>query len=255
MAIDMESLGNAISPEELFGKASRLVAQLPYGGLEGIASLGTLYQVAVAVVALLFIFIVVRYFDLFTHLIISSISKVNSRSDIHIYAAEVNNIEIITSIAGISLISLLIMRLSVMTELSHMLSPLHFLSAWQLGGVSFAAIATVVVAEYLLLLLVGIVSENREMCKGIWHIKLLHFTTTIIILSPLLILALLTEGLSAEIALWSSVAVCSISLILFIKESFMLFRTQRFSIFHWILYLCALEIFPLSLLVAPILRG
>ena len=251
----MESLGNTISPEELFGKASRLVAQLPYGGLEGIASLGTMYQVAVAMVALLFTFIVVRYFDLFTHLIISAVSKVKSRSDIHIYASGVNNIEIFTSIAGISLISLLVMRLSVMTELSYLLSPLHFLSAWQLGGLSFAAIAAIIVAEYLLLFLVGVVSENREICKSVWHIKLLHFTTTLIILSPLLILALLTEGLSAEIALWSSVAVCSISLILFIKESFILFRTQRFSIFHWILYLCALEIFPLSLLVAPILRG
>ena len=71
----------------------------------------------------------------------------------------------------------------------------------------------------------------------------------------MLILMLLSEGIVAKIALYISVAICSVSLILFIKETFLLFRAQRFSIFHWILYLCALEIFPLSLLLAPIVRG
>ena len=87
-----------------------------------------------------------------------------------------------------------------------------------------------------------------------WHIKLLHFSTSIIAVTPFVILTLLTEGVVAQIAFYISAAVSSLSLILFVKDSFLLFNTQRFSIFHWILYLCALEFFPLSLLLAPIVR-
>ena len=87
-----------------------------------------------------------------------------------------------------------------------------------------------------------------------WHLKLLHFSTAIIVVTPFVILALLTEGLVAIIAFYISVAVSSVALVLFVKDSFLLFNTQRFSIFHWILYLCALEFFPLSLLLAPIVR-
>ncbi len=251
----VENSINTISAEELFGAACRYASQSCGCGPQGIASIGTLYQVATAAVALLFLFIVVRYSDLFLHLLISSVSKRSSRPNIHIYAAEVHNIELFTSIAGISLIALLVMRLSVMEPLAHIFAPLHYLSAWQLGGVTLVAIVALVTLEYLLLWIVGVVSESREACRAIWQIKLLNFSTTIIVLSPLLILVLLTEGLSSEIALILSAATCSISLILFIKETFLLFRTQRFSIFHWILYLCALEIFPLTLLVAPIVRG
>ena len=87
-----------------------------------------------------------------------------------------------------------------------------------------------------------------------WHIKLLHFSVAILVVTPFAILALLTDGVLAVIAFYISVAVSSVSLVLFVKDSFLFFNTQRFSIFHWILYLCALEFFPLSLLFAPIVR-
>lgn len=244
-----------ISAEELFGTTSRLVVENGNTELSGIASLGSMYQLATGCVALLFIFILVRYFDLFRYLIISSVSKRANRSDIHIYSAEIKNIEIFTSLIGTTLIALLVMRISVMEEVQHILSPLSSLSAWAIGGTILTGILATMCGERTMLYIIGAMSERNDVCDTIWHIKLLHFSTTILILSPMLILALLTEGLVAKIALFSSVAVCSISLILFIKETFLLFRAQRFSIFHWILYLCALEIFPLSLLLAPILRG
>ena len=40
-----------------------------------------------------------------------------------------------------------------------------------------------------------------------------------------------------------------ISLILYLHETYTLFISKKISILHWILYLCAVEIFPLSLLV------
>ncbi|MBO4935420.1 MAG: DUF4271 domain-containing protein [Alistipes sp.] len=251
----MEQTINHISAQTMFGAASELVVEQGNGVLSGIASLGTMYQIATGVVALLFIFIMVRYFDLVRYLLLSTVSKRIDRSDIHIYSADINNIEIVTSLAGVSLISLLIMRLTVTESFQPLLAPLVHLPAWGIGGLAFASILTMMFGERIMLLTIGAVSGRNSACNSIWHIKLLHFSLAIILLSPLLILALLTEGRVAQIALFTSVAVCSVTLILFVKETFSLFRAQRFSIFHWILYLCALEIFPLSLLLAPILRG
>ena len=246
---------NYISVEELFGATSRMVVEDNLVRLSGIASLGSMYQLATGVVALLFTFILVRYFDLFRYLILSSVSKSANRSDIHIYSSEIKNIEIITSLVGTVLIALFVMRLSVMEELRFVTSPLSLFSAWSIGGSVLAGTLAIMSGERLMLYIIGAVSGRNDACNTIWHTKLLYFCVIIIILSPMLILTLLTEGLVTQISLCISVAVCLISLILFIKETFLLFRSQRFSIFHWILYLCALEIFPLSLLLAPILRG
>ena len=251
----MEQALNNISAIELFGAASRLVEQKGDTAISGIASLGGAYQVATAIFALLCIFILVRYFEQFRYLIISSVSKQSSRSDIHIYSAEIKNIELFTSFTGVFLLSLLMMRLSVTEETKGVLLPISYLSVWEVGGVALLGITATMIAERILLYLIGTVSGRSDACNMIWHIKLLYFSLVIILLAPMLILVLLTEGLVAQMAFYISVAICSLTLILFFKETFLLFRAQRFSIFHWILYLCALEIFPLSLLLAPIVRG
>jgi hypothetical protein len=244
-----------ISAEELFGATSTLVSQGETLADCGISSLGTIYQIVTGIIALLFIFTLVKYLPMFSYLITASLNFGRGRVDLHVISSEARNIEIFTSIAGLSLLALTVMRLIVLPEINpHYVAEYSF-SPWLIGGVSLAATFLLILCERGALYLIGLVSGNANACKDIWHIKLLYFSTTIILLTPLLILALLTEGLIAKIALYCSVAVCSISLILFIKETFLLFRAQRFSIFHWILYLCALEIFPVSLLLAPVLRG
>ena len=246
---------NFIPAEEVYGAKSRLVEQVSSEPLSGIGSLGSFYQVATAIIALLFIFILVRHFDLFRHLIESSISKQKKNSDIQIFSAELKNIKHFTSLVGTLLLSLLVMRLSVEDWAAPMFAPMAEMSAWEIGGITLGAILTLMLGERILLFFVGVVSERGGLCREIWHTKLLYFSLAIVLLSPMLILGLLTDGRVANIALFVSVIVCLLSLILFIKETFLLFRTQRFSIFHWFLYLCALEIFPLSLLLAPIVRG
>ena len=239
----------------MFGSKSQLVEEVANTSFAGISTLGGGYQAATAIAALFFIFILVRHFDLFRYLIISSFSKQSNRSDIHIYSSELKNIELTTSLMGVMLLSLLVMRLSVFDITKTFFASLHPLSVWKIGGVSLVAILATMFGERLMLYVVGAVSGRNDACNTIWHIKLLHFSLIIILLSPLLILVLLTEGVVARLALYTSIAVCSLTLILFVKETFLLFRAQRFSIFHWFLYLCALEFFPLSLLLAPIVRG
>ena len=251
----MEQTIDLIPAKELFGAQSQLAEKVVDNSISGISSLGGGYQVATAIAALLFIFILVRYFDLFVQLVISAFSFQSNNSDFQLFSREAKNIEIVTSLTGSILLALLVMRLSVMRWSAPFLGVGPDTSVWALGGMTLVGIITLVLGERLLLYVIGFLSDKSNACTAIWHTKLLYFSWVMVLLAPLLILVLLTEGLVAQIALYLSVAVCSLSLILFIKETFLLFRTQRFSIFHWILYLCALEIFPLSLLLAPILRG
>ena len=246
---------NIVSAEEIFGEACTLASQGEELAIGGISSLGTIYQIVTGCLALLFIFILVKYMPMFHNLVAASFNFRRGRVDLHFISTEARNIEIFISIAGLSLLALLVMRLIVLPEINPYYNETYTFSPWSVGGIVFGTTFLLIFIERGLLYLTGIVSGTTNACRDLWHIKLLYFSTTIILLTPLLILALLTEGLIAQIALYGSVAVCSISLILFIKETFLLFRAQRFSIFHWILYLCALEIFPVSLLLAPVLRG
>ena len=244
-----------ISAKELFGEASRLAVQSTSEAVAGISSLGLLYQVTTSVIALLFLFVLVRYSDQFRYLLLSFANRNIKQSEMHIYAAELRNIKIFMSFIGISFLALFVMRLTVVEELCHLLYPLYGISTWGIGLLFFGALWLMILGERFALYLSGIVSEQEKFCNEIWNLKMLHFAATITIVAPLLVLMLLAEGLVVKISLYTSVSLCFISLVLFIKESFFLFRAQRFSIFHWILYLCALEIFPLSLLMAPIVRG
>ena len=244
-----------ISAKELFGEASRLAVQSTSEAVAGISSLGQLYQVTTSVIALLFLFVLVRYSDQFRYLLLSFANRNIKQSEMHIYASELRNIKIFMSFIGISFLALFVMRLTVVEELCHLLYPLYGISTWGIGLLFFGALWLMILGERFALYLSGIVSEQEKFCNEIWNLKMLHFAATITIVAPLLVLMLLAEGLVVKISLYTSGSLCFISLVLFIKESFFLFRAQRFSIFHWILYLCALEIFPLSLLMAPIVRG
>ena len=244
-----------VSATDIYGSSSYLAPQGVEEVVRDIASLGVGYQIATGVVALLFIFISVRFFDAICNLVLSLFSRRISRSDSHIYSGEINNIEIFTSLAGLSLLSLFVMRLSVEPSAVGYMSPLLSYSPWSIGGIVFGGALALIIGERIMLYALGFVSENMAFSDTLWHSKTLHFSATVLLISPMLILSLLTDGETAKVALFISATVCSISLILFVKETFLLFRAQRFSIFHWILYLCALEIFPLTLLVAPIARG
>jgi hypothetical protein len=251
----VERILDIIPDYQLFGYKNQLANESVDSPISDIALLGGAYQVATAVVALLLIFILVRYFDLFRYILVSAFSGQGRGADLHIIARDSRNIKLVTSISGAMLLALLTMRISVMDWGVPIFGVGPDLSAWSVGGLTLVGIILTLLGEGLLLYLTGLLSNRSDACSNLWHIKLLYFSFIVVVISPMVILTLLTEGLVAKIALYTSAAICSLSLILFIKETFLLFRSQRFSIFHWILYLCALEIFPLSLLLAPIARG
>ncbi|MBR4849497.1 MAG: DUF4271 domain-containing protein [Alistipes sp.] len=251
----MKVLQSVISAEELFGSASRLVVEDAPQSLLGISSLGIGYQIAVAVIALTLIFAMVRYAEVFRHILLSMISPHSKGSDNHIFSAEIRNIEIMLGIIGVVTISLVVLRFTVLSQTRILLAPLLDLNNWSIVLVSAGALATTILLQYLLLWAVGSVGGAVALCREVWHRKMLYFSCAILLTSPPILVMLLSEGGAVIVAVYVTIAICLITTFLFLKETFLLFNSQRVSIFHWILYLCTLEILPLSLLVAPIVRG
>lgn len=251
----MEELLNNISAEELFGSASRLVVEKAQESVLGITSLGSGYQIAVTVIALTLIFAMVRYAEAFRYILLSMISPHLKGSDNHIFSAEIRNIEIMLGIIGVVTISLMVLRFTVLSQTRILLAPLLDWSYWSIGFISAGAIATTILVQYLLLQAVGTIGGAVNLCREVWQTKMLYFSCAILLTSPPILVMLLSEGGAVVVAFYVAIAICLITTFLFLKETFLLFNSQRVSIFHWILYLCTLEILPLSLLVAPIVRG
>ena len=127
-----EQIQNIISAEELFGANNQLVEQVGGETLSGISSLGIYYQGATAVIALLFIFISVHHSAIFRHLITSYFSKQRNDSDEPLFAAEIKNIKLFTSLVGSLLLALMVMRLSVESWAAPAFAALEDFSVWEL---------------------------------------------------------------------------------------------------------------------------
>ena len=249
----MEESLNTISAEELFGAANRLVVEGGEAPFGDIASLGGLYQAAIAVVGVVYLFTVVKFSDVLLFILGSLVKSTPQHANDKVYSSVIYNIERVMAIVGVALIGLVAMRFSITPEGARLFTPLA-LSSWGIFGVTAGGVATLIIAEVVLLYLIRLFTRERVLWQELTHTKLLHFSAIVTLITPPMLLALLTQGTGAVVACWVAFALCFISLIIFVKEIFSLFILHKFSLFHCILYLCTLEIFPISLLLAPILR-
>ncbi len=121
----------------------------------------------------------------------------------------------------------------------------------------FAAVAVAAVAVYesLILLLAGQVTRRRDVTDGLLYLKSVYLAEGAVFISPVMMLSLLS--LRGGFNIWGIVLVaeCAIMAILFIKETFAFFMGKKIPIFHWFLYLCTVEVFPLSLIWALAVRN
>ena len=112
----------------------------------------------------------------------------------------------------------------------------------------------IIILQYLLLGLVGVVTQSYGDVAKFIRIRLTYFVLTTVLASPVILMALVGTGASADAWLKVSVVVLAVVAILFIKESIGFFISKKVSILHWILYLCTVEILPLSLLWQAVIR-
>lgn len=116
------------------------------------------------------------------------------------------------------------------------------------------ALAGAVATALLLLFQIGVLRASgdialaRYITDPLTALKLNYAALAFVLFTPFALLFLLAPPQSAEYLSWLLATVGGGLLLLYLRESFTLFMTKNISILHWILYLCAVEIFPISYL-------
>ena len=254
----MEStpLYNGVTATDVFGSESALALAELSPELYDPAILGGWYQGLSLCVALIFFVCVAKYLRFMVSFLLSAAGvKLSSRASVHINPAEQTNIEIIMLTVSVLFIPLACVRAFTL-YMPEIFDDVESASAvWSLGKWWFFAIVIIFLGEFLTLQLIGFVSEHRRFCKQLLHTKLMNMCIGMAAILPAGLVFLLSPDPLARTAFFIMATECLILLIIFVKETFLLFVSEKISILHWILYLCALEIFPASLMLAPLLRG
>ncbi len=124
---------------------------------------------------------------------------------------------------------------------------------WGALGVS-VALAVVVIYQVGICLLVGRLTYTQHLLEQIFVLKRTFFALLTLLATPFLALWLLTTDTEGQYWFWVIIIELIISLVLYLRETLLLFISKKISILHWILYLCAVEIFPISLLILLVVR-
>ena len=110
------------------------------------------------------------------------------------------------------------------------------------------ACAGVVLFQLATVRLAGAVTLSQPFISQIVLLKRTYFALAVIVTSPVLLLfALCPRGTGG---VWFCIIVIEliVTAILYLREVLNLFISKKVSILHWILYLCIVEVFPVSLL-------
>ena len=148
------------------------------------------------------------------------------------------------SVLGLVLMALVVVRLVDMSLQSD--AAIYSSGMLSLAPIyALLAIFLFVAWHYLLHKLIGVVTRS-EVIDGAWGITAMNFVRLIVILYPLVAIWLLAPN--DMLNMWSVVLsiAMSIMVIIYLKDTFVLFVGKKISILNWILYLCAAILLPIS---------
>ncbi len=120
-----------------------------------------------------------------------------------------------------------------------------------------SALAWCVIAlyQYLTVNIIGVVTLSKPFTTQLQLLKRTYFSLLVVITSPaLLLFALCPYGTGG---FWFLVVAAEATtvIILYLKEILNLFLSKKISILHWFLYLCIVEILPISFVCLLVARG
>lgn len=117
-----------------------------------------------------------------------------------------------------------------------------------LSLVATLACCAVVIYQMTAVHLAGAVTLSQPFIAQLVLLKRTYFSLAVIVTSPaLLLFALCPRGTGG---VWFCVVAIELAVaaILYLRETLHLFISKKISILHWFLYLCTVEVFPISLL-------
>ena len=117
------------------------------------------------------------------------------------------------------------------------------------------ALVGLTIVQHLILYIIGWVTRSRAMVSGLLQMRMVYFVFIMIVVVPILILSQMGWMGIYKGWLYVGCALAAISVLLYLKESLSLFISKKVSILHWILYLCTVEVLPLSFLWQLVQQG
>ncbi len=117
---------------------------------------------------------------------------------------------------------------------------------WIFGGVM--VVLALLFYGWSVLRLAGYLTLQKDFVDKLFDMKRQLYVFIVIFVSPMLIISGMSNFAQGEWVLQLSMYVVFVFGVIFVQQSFLLFMRQNISILHWILYLCAVEILPLTFL-------
>ncbi len=117
-------------------------------------------------------------------------------------------------------------------------------------------VATIVIAtlQVALLWVIGGVAMCSDVTSTLMRLRKICFAIFTICCTPTVLLYALSEIGRSNVFLYLIVIELVAILLVFLYETFVLFVSKKISVLHWILYLCTVELFPVSLIVLTVMR-
>ena len=108
--------------------------------------------------------------------------------------------------------------------------------------------------QYLVLTIIGAITVSNNFISALVSLKIMAFAIITIIAAPVTILYALSPPKEGGVLGGILILITVLSLIWFLIKTIELFISKKISILQWFLYLCCIEIFPISLIVAYIVK-
>ena len=120
--------------------------------------------------------------------------------------------------------------------------------------IAIAVFMAIIIFQYVELFVAGIVTRSLPEVFAIMRLRLTYFVFFTVVAAPILLISQMSDAQGGGV--WGSLALVAsvLSLMLYLRESLQFFIYKKISILHWFLYLCTVEILPLTLLWQLVVR-
>lgn len=117
------------------------------------------------------------------------------------------------------------------------------------------AIGIIALYQRLVLILIGNVTYSTPFTDRLRYLKKIILSLFIIVASPVVMMLSLNASAAQEVVSYIFLGLFAALLAMFVYKTYLLFIEQNVSILHWFLYLCTVEIFPVSIFVLIVLKN
>lgn len=242
-------------PTLVFGPVSRVVNQMSQDPAADFSIFSTTYNCTILFLIVLFCLVVRNNWSIVAGNIASVFGSARlNRSDLKVHNIQKSYVDFWLILLGVICASFFIVRYIVINDIPILSTVSCSRLPWLVPLALLLGVSAVAAIEAAMLLITGILTLNFDVCLALLSLKRTLFAITQFVVFPFMIGFLLTEGMIAKIMIVLSVVASLFCVFVFLRATFSFFRTHRISIFLWFLYLCTLEIFPVSLLLAPFCR-